>query len=388
MTITVFLIALAHAIPVFIAGVLTNSRVVLTIAAVVMTLVAIETGDARYAVFDLLAVGLVYFLCYSRIRTSTATNSPRTVASAAPSKTSYSRSFVRGLALVTIVIFLYITFTDKPTPSPSSQPPQPALTQPHAVSAAAPQQTPQTSKQGDTAPRVRANWVKVGTEFNGITGYAEQTTIRRSGGNAIMWDLMDFRTPRKDPHGKPFLSQMNQREYDCKERKVRELYFSVHSENMGNGVIDFSKRETREWAPIVSGKAGEAMLEVACSKPQSSAKVPTRPQLSFEDVSRCFWVYAPIVQTGRDFPHDELFQFAQARMVWFDAFLKANQGNPALKTVFENGITQYKQAGLRLQDSLQEALSTNNGRIFASVMDAAVSCDKTLGIRTQSIPRM
>ena len=63
MSLTTLLIALAHGIPIFLAGAYCNTKLSVTLVALVMCGVALATGGSRYAIFDLIAVGIVYFLC-------------------------------------------------------------------------------------------------------------------------------------------------------------------------------------------------------------------------------------------------------------------------------------------------------------------------------------
>lgn len=56
------LIAAAHAIPVVLLGLIVPKRAVVNITAIIMCIVAIATGNPRYMVMDLLAVGLAWIL--------------------------------------------------------------------------------------------------------------------------------------------------------------------------------------------------------------------------------------------------------------------------------------------------------------------------------------
>ncbi len=53
---TVFLIALAHGLPIVITRLITKSRVALAISAAVMAVVAVVTGSSFYTYSDLFAV--------------------------------------------------------------------------------------------------------------------------------------------------------------------------------------------------------------------------------------------------------------------------------------------------------------------------------------------
>ena len=62
MSIAVFAIAVAHAIPVIGAAIFAGRGAAL-IGALIMSLVAVMTGGGQYAVFDLVAIWLAYYAC-------------------------------------------------------------------------------------------------------------------------------------------------------------------------------------------------------------------------------------------------------------------------------------------------------------------------------------
>lgn len=62
MSITVFAIAAAHAVPV-IGGAIFAGRGGALIGALIMSVVAVLVGGSQYAAFDLIAIWLAFFLC-------------------------------------------------------------------------------------------------------------------------------------------------------------------------------------------------------------------------------------------------------------------------------------------------------------------------------------
>ncbi|MGH8616401.1 MAG: J domain-containing protein [Burkholderiales bacterium] len=118
------------------------------------------------------------------------------------------------------------------------------------------------------------------------------------------------------------------------------------------------------------------------------AKASTSDAPSFAHASRCFWVYAPIAQAGRDLPHPELLRFGQERLKWYDAYFKRNKGSPEFRQAFENSRVRYEASGSDLYKSLVESLATENPKKFTAAIDAAVTCDRLLGIRTPYVPKM
>lgn len=64
MSLTVLVIAAAHALPIFIAsGMSDGNKSVITIVAIIMGLIATLTGGGAYTAIDLIAVAAAYFIC-------------------------------------------------------------------------------------------------------------------------------------------------------------------------------------------------------------------------------------------------------------------------------------------------------------------------------------
>lgn len=64
MSLTVLVIAAAHAVPIFIAsGMSGGNKGVITIVAIIMAIVAVLTGGGAYAAIDLIVVAVAYFIC-------------------------------------------------------------------------------------------------------------------------------------------------------------------------------------------------------------------------------------------------------------------------------------------------------------------------------------
>lgn len=112
------------------------------------------------------------------------------------------------------------------------------------------------------------------------------------------------------------------------------------------------------------------------------------PNPSYEAVSRCFFVYAPITELGRDLPHAQLFQFGQPRIGWTGGYVQANQNNASFKQVFENNLDRNKRMGIQLESTLKLAIQSRNQSQFSAVINQAVECDRVLGIRTATLPAM
>lgn len=114
-----------------------------------------------------------------------------------------------------------------------------------------------------------AGWVEVvsGEQF---TVYANTASIStRNGISVKMFDLLDWRTKRVVSggqfKGKPFLSVVGLREYDC-EGQSRNLSLSGFSENMGGGAFVVNFDVSDGWAPIKPGSQRDSLSELACKE--------------------------------------------------------------------------------------------------------------------------
>ena len=124
-----------------------------------------------------------------------------------------------------------------------------------------------TAGAASAASAASAEWTAVGGTGE-LIQYVDRATIRKSGNLVKMWDLADYKTVRTSPStGVSYFSDKGQREYDCKEEKVRQLAFTWFDGQMGSGKVVYNTSETSmKWSPIQPGSIGEALWKVACGK--------------------------------------------------------------------------------------------------------------------------
>lgn len=113
---------------------------------------------------------------------------------------------------------------------------------------------------------VMAEWTKVewSHEDGGLTLYVDYTTIRKEGSKVRMLSLTDFEIKEKDKTD--LFSSRTQDEFDCSEKKMRQLFYALYSGSMGGGKMEHSNSEHLKWMPVEPGSMGEAMWEIACGK--------------------------------------------------------------------------------------------------------------------------
>jgi len=100
---------------------------------------------------------------------------------------------------------------------------------------------------------------------NGIyAAYADKATIRRDGPYALMRGMYDF--PRGDftPEGARMFSTTVEREYDCREPRVRLVSYADHAERLGRGVVVGRADARRRWEAVVEGSVDAAYWKIAC----------------------------------------------------------------------------------------------------------------------------
>ena len=109
-----------------------------------------------------------------------------------------------------------------------------------------------------------ADWTYVGASKN-FSMYAETSTIRRSGDMVKMWSVSDYKEVRTQGRYS-VRSQKSQQEFDCKEERVRTLFWAWFSENMGAGEHVHSNANPDPWIPIGPGTFDEILWKIACRK--------------------------------------------------------------------------------------------------------------------------
>lgn len=112
-----------------------------------------------------------------------------------------------------------------------------------------------------------AEWTKVGEsdKKGGYTAYADLASIRKVGDRAKMWALFDYKITQK-VSGVDFLSEKIRREYDCKEKQMRVLAFSLFGWNMESGELVRSYSQPQKWLAVQPKSIDETEWKVACGE--------------------------------------------------------------------------------------------------------------------------
>lgn len=112
-----------------------------------------------------------------------------------------------------------------------------------------------------------AEWTRVGesAKKGGYTAYADMASIRKVGDKVKMWALFDYKIVQK-ASGVEFLSEKIRREYDCKERQMRILAFSLFGWNMESGELVRSYSQPQKWEAVQPSSIDETEWKVACGE--------------------------------------------------------------------------------------------------------------------------
>ncbi len=131
-------------------------------------------------------------------------------------------------------------------------------------------QSKQPQRLASNGTKIKAEWVPIDTGNNGaFTGYADLSTIRKTGNKVKMSNLWDYKNVQ-EISGSKYLSMEEEWEYDCKQDQMKLLNFSWFRDSMGKGnawAISFDSSPS-EWRRVMPNGMGESLLRVACGDKQ------------------------------------------------------------------------------------------------------------------------
>jgi hypothetical protein len=110
----------------------------------------------------------------------------------------------------------------------------------------------------DAAPTPQGGWHDLGLTGS-VAGYVDDTNIVRSGDDAILWRLQDFKDG-VSIGGKRVRSLRYQVEYDCNARLRRGLYYEMYSGHMAGGKLVSLSYTMDSWRKLGSGIG----MRIAC----------------------------------------------------------------------------------------------------------------------------
>jgi hypothetical protein len=107
---------------------------------------------------------------------------------------------------------------------------------------------------------VAAEWLKVG-ETENYDAFIDPDTISTDGHLRKSWEIRNLKMQSRAGESDQF-----RMEYDCKEKKSRTLYWSVHSGHFALGELTKLGLETSYWNPIRRYTIDWDLLKIVCTK--------------------------------------------------------------------------------------------------------------------------
>ncbi|WP_168366004.1 hypothetical protein [Dickeya zeae] len=102
-----------------------------------------------------------------------------------------------------------------------------------------------------------------------------------------------------------------------------------------------------------------------------------------QTIIKCFFVYAPIFETGKNVGSKQLEKYGQLRVSWMGGYIQSHQNDESFKSISTKKLEEYKSHGVILEEKLTRAIKTKDQPLFNSVLDEATECDRQVGIKNQ-----
>jgi hypothetical protein len=112
------------------------------------------------------------------------------------------------------------------------------------------------------APPAWAAWNAVEQNATGNV-YADAASVARNGSTASMWWVLDYANYQRMVEV-GYFSQKTRSEFDCAQRRVRNLELSLRAEHMGEGKAVYSDDSPQDWEAIDAGSTAEKLWQIAC----------------------------------------------------------------------------------------------------------------------------
>ena len=100
-------------------------------------------------------------------------------------------------------------------------------------------------------------------EFEDRTIFIETADIIHLGNLVVFWSLIDHADTQIEISDK-YLSSKGQWEFDCAQKKSRQLFHAIYSGKMGGGKTIWSGSLDQKSQPIVPGSIGEDLYKHVC----------------------------------------------------------------------------------------------------------------------------
>jgi hypothetical protein len=106
-----------------------------------------------------------------------------------------------------------------------------------------------------------ASWIYVVTSGDDADIFIDTATIKRTGDNRRVWELLNLNKAFEGGMSMRFLTI-----YDCRNERYQRLNWSIHLEPMAQGkVLGTGNYEKPEWEYIAPRTAGSDVLKFVCA---------------------------------------------------------------------------------------------------------------------------
>lgn len=109
--------------------------------------------------------------------------------------------------------------------------------------------------------------------------YIDKQTIKKEGGKATSWMMVNYAEPREFSSGQFYLSAKNKILYDCKNDIHKLLSTVLYEKSYGGGkVINMFNQPANvaEDLSIVPDSIGDKLMKAACMKKNNQQILPTK----------------------------------------------------------------------------------------------------------------
>ena len=107
---------------------------------------------------------------------------------------------------------------------------------------------------------------------------------------------------------------------------------------------------------------------------------------SFETMSKCAFIYAPIFEAAEKEKDLAAFIYAQNRMAWIGGYFQAHSENKKLEKIFNMSLEDNKKSGSIIKGRFVRAISEGDSAEYVAVLKIANECDLSIGFSIDDAP--
>lgn len=121
-----------------------------------------------------------------------------------------------------------------------------------------------------------------------------------------------------------------------------------------------------------------SILSTSLAQAASAPEGPT-----FEQVSRCVYVYQPMIEVAKSTSNKPLHDYMLPRVSWLMGYMQAKKGDATFNLAFYDNLPANKLVGKAVEERLRAALnasSEDREAALTSALQPARECDKYIGM--------